>query len=383
MKYLALSGLLLLFNINSKAQTSSHKNIIQFIFTSDAHYGITRKTFRNDTAVSGHVVNAAMIKEMNKLPQIKLPNDGGVDAGNLTGPVDYLIEGGDIANRMEKHDQSDAESWKQFSADYINALTLRGSDFKRTKLLLIPGNHDITNAIGFYKPMKPTTDPTSMVAIYNLMMKPSKMLTTKNYDYSKDKINYSKNIDGIHFMFITLWPDSSERIWMEKDLHSVSSKMPVILFTHDQPESEAKHFTNPAKGRGINAKDRFEDLLDEVYKDSTAAPKDGGTTVIEQRGWVAFLKKHPNIRAYFHGNDNFNQFYNYTGPDNDVSLPVFRVDSPMKGNYSSKDETKLSFQLVTINTKTLTMTVRECLWNVDPSHPGKSIKWGESRTIHL
>ncbi len=281
------------------------------------------------------------------------------------------------------HDQSDAESWKQFCSDYINGLTLTDKSGQKTKLFLIPGNHDITNAIGFYKPMKPKTDPTSMVAIYNLMMKPSKMLTTKNYDYSKDKINYSKNIDGIHFMFITLWPDSSERIWMEKDLHSISSKMPVILFTHDQPESEAKHFTNPAKGRGINAKDRFEDLLDEVYKDSTAAPKDGGTTVIEQRGWVAFLKKHPNIRAYFHGNDNFNQFYNYTGPDNDVSLPVFRVDSPMKGNYSSKDETKLSFQLVTINTKTLTMTVRECLWNVDPSHPGKSIKWGESRTIHL
>lgn len=373
----------MLFNINSKAQTSSHKNILQFIFTSDAHYGITRKTFRNDTAVSGHLVNAAMIKEMNTLPVVQLPLDGGIDAGKLTGPIDYVVEGGDIANRMENHDQSDATSWKQFSADYINGLTLRGSDFKRAKLLLIPGNHDITNAIGFYKSMKPTTDPTSMVAIYNLMMKPSKMLTTKNYNYSKDKINYSKNIDGIHFMFITLWPDSSERIWMEKDLRSVSSKMPVILFTHDQPESEAKHFTNPAKARGINVNDRFEDLLDEVYKDSTAAPADGGTTVIEQRGWVAFLKKHPNIKAYFHGNDNFNQFYNYRGPDNDVSIPVFRVDSPMKGNYSSKDESKLSFQLITINTKTLTMTVRECLWNADPSHTGKSIKWGESRTIHL
>ena len=61
------------------------------------------------------------------------------------------------------------------------------------------------------------------------------------YDYKRDKINYSKNIDGIHFVFITLWPDFAGRIWMEKDLQEISSDMPVIIFTHDQPEYEAKH----------------------------------------------------------------------------------------------------------------------------------------------
>lgn len=381
MRYSSFFFLFLLLNLNSKAQSTNQKNILQFVFTSDAHYGIKRKTFRNDTAVDGHTVNAAMIKEMNTLPGIQLPVDGGVSAGKLTGPVDYVIEGGDIANRMEIPDQSDAKSWRQFCSDYMNGLMLTDHYGKKTRLLIVPGNHDITNAIGFYKPMKPKVDPTSMVAIYNLMMKPAKMLTTKNYDYTKDKINYSKNIDGIHFMFITLWPDSSERIWMEKDLKSVSPKTPVILFTHDQPECEAKHFTNPNKARGINANDRFEDLVDEVYKDGTKAV--AGKTDIEQRGWVSFLKRHPNIKAYFHGNENFNEYYVYKGPDNDVALNTFRVDSPMKGDSSRADETKLSFQVITIDTKTFNMTVRECLWNTNPEHPEKSIRWGESKTIKL
>jgi hypothetical protein len=381
MRYSAFIFLFLLLNLNSKGQSTHQKNILQFVFTSDAHYGIKRKTFRNDTAVDGHTVNATMIKEMNTLPGIQLPADGGVSAGKLTGPVDYVIEGGDIANRMEIPDQSDAKSWRQFCSDYMNGVTLTDQYGKKTRLLIVPGNHDITNAIGFYKPMKPKVDPTSMVAIYNLMMKPAKMLTTKNYDYTKDKINYSKNIDGIHFMFITLWPDSSERIWMEKDMKSVSPKTPVILFTHDQPECEAKHFTNPDKARGINANDRFEDLVDEIYKDEKKAV--AGKTDIEQRGWVSFLKRHPNIKAYFHGNENFNEFYVYKGPDNDVALNTFRVDSPMKGDYSRADETKLSFQVITIDTKKLNMTVRECLWNNDPEHPEKSIRWGESKTIKL
>ena len=364
------------------AQNSNH-NIIQLTFTSDAHYGITRKSFRNDTAVDGHVVNAAMIKEMNGISRIRLPLDSGVNAGKPAGPVDYVVEGGDIANRMEIPDQSDAKSWRQFYSDYINGITLMGHDGKKTKVIVIPGNHDITNAIGFYRPMNPKTDATSMAAIYNLMLQPSKPLAPNKYDYSKDKVNFSKNISGIHFMFITLWPDSSERIWMEKDLRKVPSKTPVILFTHDQPECEAKHFTNPSGAHDINANARFENLLEEIYKDGTTAVADGGNTDIEQKGWVSFLKKHPNIKAYFHGNDNFNEYYTYRGPDSSVALNAFRVDSPMKGDSSATDETKLSFQVITIDTKTLTMTVRECLWNTDPGHPAKCLKWGTSKTISL
>ena len=359
------------------------QNILQMIFTSDAHYGIKRKNFRGDTAVTGHIVNAAMIKEMNMLPKLRLPSDSGINASKIVGPIDYVIEGGDIANRMEIPIQSAASSWKQFDSDYLKGIKITNHSGTRTKIFLIPGNHDITDAIGFYRNMNPEVDATAMVKIYNHMLQPGVPLSVKNYKYSRDKINYSRNIGGIHFMFITLWPDSSERIWMEKDLRRVSLKVPVILFTHDQPESEAKHFTNPNKLQGINANDKFENLLTEVYKDSTRAAADGGNTTIEQRGWVRFLKKHPNIKSYFHGNDNYNEFYVYKGPDDDIALNTFRVDSPMKGKYSSTDETKLSFQLITIDTKSGMMTVRECLWNTDPANRHNLMKWGESKTISL
>lgn len=373
--------LLLMFSGSSIFAQATNNHLLQIVFTSDAHYGISRPNFRGDSNVASHVVNQAMIQKINHLPGTTFPNDNGVGHGKKIKAVDYLIEGGDIANRMEIPDQSDAASWKQFCSDYMNGLTLTNHNGKRTQLLIIPGNHDITNAIGFYRPMKPKTDQTSMVAIYNLMMKPAKPLTTKNYDYSKDKVNYSKNIGGIHFMFITLWPDSVERIWMEKDLKTISPKTPVILFAHDQPECEAKHFTNPDKARGINANSKFEDLAEEVYKEGPIAID--GKTDIEQRGWVHFLKKHPNIKAYFHGNENFNEYYVYKGPDKDVALNTFRVDSPMKGDSSRADETKLSFQLITINTITHSFTVRQCLWNTNPANPGKKIKWGESKTVSL
>lgn len=38
---------------------------INMVYSSDAHYGITREKFRGDTGVTGHVVNAAMIKQIS------------------------------------------------------------------------------------------------------------------------------------------------------------------------------------------------------------------------------------------------------------------------------------------------------------------------------
>jgi hypothetical protein len=231
--------------------------------------------------------------------------------------------------------------------------------------------------------MKPLTDPTTMVKIYNLFVKPQQPLTNATYDYSVDKINYSRNIKGIHVMFITLWADSAERVWMQKDLDTVAKTTPVIIFTHDQPECEAKHFTNPLPPHNMTLENKFENLVSEFYKEGTVAPKDDGATVLEQRGFVKFLKAHPNIKAYFHGNSNWNEFYTYHGPDNDVNLPVFRVDSPMKGMYSAKDETVLSFQLISIDTKTQTLTARECLWNTKPSDAAQKVVFGKSQTVSL
>ena len=92
-------------------------------------------------------------------------------------------------------------------------------------------------------------------------------------------------------------------------------------------------------------------------------------SLIEQAALEAFLVRHPNVTAYFHGNSNWQQFYDWNGPGRTARLHVFRVDSPMKGAVSSHDETKLSFDLVTVDVARRTMTVRECLWNAHPGAP--------------
>lgn len=357
--------------------------VVNFVYTSDAHYGIAREKFRGDTNVSAKIVNAAMIRAINTVPELTLPQDGGIGSGKKVEAVDYLVQTGDIANRMEIPYQSAAASWAQFETDYMHEVTLKDHQHRSAKLLLAPGNHDISNAIGSSKLMSPKTDPTAMVKIYNLMMKPDHPKTNATYHYTTDKINYSLNVKGIHLMFITLWPDSAERIWMQKDLEKVAKSTPVILFCHDQPTCEAKHFTNPVPPYNMTPANKFENLTAEHYKEGTVAAKDDGATAIEQRGWVKFLKAHENIKAYFHGNSNYNEFYVYRGPDNDVALNTFRVDSPMKGDYSSKDETKLSFQLISLDTQKQALTVRECLWDTQPDGLSNKIVFGASKTISL
>jgi hypothetical protein len=229
--------------------------------------------------------------------------------------------------------------------------------------------------------MQPATDASSYLGIYNKEMHPATPKTAANFNYATDKVNYSVNQSGIHLVFITIWPDSATRIWMEKDLKEVKSSTPVIIFTHDPPDGDPKHFTNPNGSHDLNATDKFENLLAEVYKDGYTTTS--STTEKEQKGWVQFLQAHPNIKAYFHGHNNGNEFYTYRGPDKNISLPAFRVDSPMKGKPSSTDETKLSFQLISIDPIARKLTVRECLWNAHPEDAQQSIVWGNSVTIGL
>lgn len=59
------------------------------------------------------------------------------------------------------------------------------------------------------------------------------------------------------------------------------------------------------------------------------------------------------------------------------SLPVFRVDSPMKGEYSEADDRTVSFQVVTIDTDTRRMSVRAWEWN----RPIPA--WGPMMTVQL
>jgi hypothetical protein len=294
------------------------------------------------------------------------------------GAIDALVITGDIANRQEKGVQSAARSWHQFEDDWA-VLDTRTAKGERTPLWLLPGNHDVSDAIGYHKPMHPARDASSMAGIYNYMLHPAVSRTKDNYDYGKDKVHYKKDIGGVHMLFLNLWPDSEERAWMDKDLDTLKPGTPVLLFAHSIPDVEARFFTNPNGDHAIDSADKFENLLPEVFQDGS---RTGEPALAEQRAFVAWLKKHPAVRAYFHGHENNTEFYQWHGPDNDISLPCFRVDSPMKGKYSAKNETLLSFQLISIDTKTLTMTVQECLWNSMPADTSV-IKWGEQTTMSL
>ena len=146
---LALVLLALACSLSSAAAQSEPSRGAQFIFTSDPHYGITRKDFRGAQNVSARVVNAALVAELNHLGAMRIPTDGGVRAGELVGAIDFVAVTGDIANRAEKGLQPAAASWKDFAVDYIDGLHVTGSDQRKSALLLAPGNHDASNAVGF------------------------------------------------------------------------------------------------------------------------------------------------------------------------------------------------------------------------------------------
>lgn len=318
-----------------------------------------------------------MVQAINTLPGISLPEDGGVRAGQPVQWADAVISTGDIANRMEGTDErlipSATECWDLFEKQYINGVSLKDRAGKAAEVLAIPGNHDVTNAVGFYKVMTPAEDNGSLLAMYNRANNTS--LAPEAFDAKRNKVFLNREYGGVRLLFVQMWPDSAARAWLDAQLANVPSGKPVLLFTHDQPDIEAKHLINPNGSGDINAKDKFENLVSDV----SSVQKAKEIPVKEHRELAAFLKKHPSIVAYFHGNENYNEFYTWGGPDNDIAMPVFRVDSPMKGNASSKDEKLLSFQVVSIDTDARKMTVRESLWNADPKHP--AITWGESKTI--
>ena len=378
--------------------------VFQFVYTSDAHYGITRTAFQGGAAVNAQLVNQRMVAKINGLSTLALPFDGGVRAGLPVGPVDLLIETGDISNRQESASSvpAAAVTWAQFKADYLDGLTLKDAQGRSAPVWLAPGNHDISNAVGFYKAMVPAIDQTSLVEIFNRMMQPATPRTptiagssngadgTGTYSYATDKVHYSRDLAGVHFVFVNMWPDSVERAWLDANLTSVPATTPVVLFTHDQPETESKHFTNPVSPFTINATNKFENLIADTFADGTST---AALDLIEQQQLAAWLSAHPNVVAYFHGNSNKNEFYDWSGKDLagasldlGVLLHTFRVDSPMKGDLSSVDETKLSFQLYTLDTCAMALTGREMLWDTQPAAVDQAavpVVVGASRTVPL
>ena len=380
---------------------AQERETINFIYCSDVHYGLERE-FRGSWT-SADSVCRAMIESFRILETTILPEDGGVDEGEIFGKPDFVICTGDIANRMEDGVQPASESWKQFCKDWSSYCTTDPESYITLlkgemngphcgiPLFLVPGNHDISNAIGYTKPMHPKTDPASASGIFNLMMLLSQahddgdefhdsLLKTgdkpnPDFRYAKDKTHYSFVLDSIRFVFMGMWPDSEMREWFAMET-AEDDGIPALIFTHDPPEADAKHFTNPWKGHGINGIDKFENLLSDTCSVRYIDRK-------PKRNWEVlekFIYRHPEIKAYFHGDKNYNEFYSWTGVEGSINLPVFRVDSPMKGEYSSYDESLLSFIVVSIDPSTGMLTARECLWN---KRKEAGLSWGETRTICL
>jgi 5'-nucleotidase len=375
----------------------------QFIYTSDSHYGITRSALDGSAAtVTGQAVNAALVSTINALQStttpVGIPCDGGVNSCTATvGALDFIAHTGDISNRQEAGIQNASASWGQFNTDYLSGLTVTNRNNTKAPIYLVPGNHDVSNAIGYYKTLSPLFDATAYVNIYNLMMKPTTLLTNTGFigatpnattaaaSYAANKVYYSKDLGGVHFVFLNMWPDSVARAWMESDLRKVSSTTPVVLFTHDQPDIETKHLMNPTTPYTINSTKKFENLVyGEAAGGLSSVAAITGASTIEQAAMAAWIKNHKNIVAYFHGNSNWNQFYTFTGPNNDIGLNTFRVDSPMKGEASKTDLTnlgstadpsRLSYQVISIDPAATIMTVREYLWNTK--------SWGASTTVSL
>ncbi len=338
---------------------------VTFVFTSDVHYGINRGNFRGAVNVTAQDVNRALVATINRLPTEVLPQDQGLRAGQVIGPIDFVVVTGDISNRQELYPlpiQSATVSWQQFEEGFIRRLSLKNHTGQFAPLLLVPGNHDVSNAIGSPSKLLPTTDATTMAEIYNRMMLPEKPRTKGNFRYPDDRVLFARDFGGAHCIFLTMWPDRATRTWIAEDLRKLPATTPVLLFCHDQPDLEAKHLTNPNGRHDINPKDKFENVVPDIIAGGTTVD---APTIIEQRALATFLKSHPNIVGYFHGNANWNEFYTWTGPDDAIALNVFRADSPLKGKESGKHENRLSFQVVTYDVTTQSLTSRECLWNAE------------------
>jgi hypothetical protein len=365
-KIYSVKSLLIFLLLTSEIANGQIKDsLINFIFTSDVHFGLTKEHFRNRENVPAMEVNMAMIESMNNISKNKLSIEG----------IDALVITGDIANRMEKGIQSASISWDQFKTTFIGNNHLKKGNGSKSDLIVVPGNHDMSNAIGFHRPMEPKKDPGSMIGIYNLMF-PEKRITT--FDSNLNRIHFSRDIKGVHFIFLSLYPDSAERVWMEKDLKNIAKTTPVFLFAHSIPDVEPRFFQNPNGIHDINEEDKFENLVPENYKDGKDVK---GETVIEQNGFTDFIIQHRNIKAYFHGHENWTEYYQYKGPSNNVNLTCIRTDSPMKGKFSAKDETKLAYELVTFNTHSGVLTIKEVLWNANLN--STEVNWGVTENFQL
>lgn len=82
-------------------------------------------------------------------------------------------------------------------------------------MYLVPGNHDISNAIGYSKVLSPEKDASSAAGIFNRMMRPAVERTAETFNYQTDKVHYSFVKDG-YGLFLWECTDAYMRQWFDQ-----------------------------------------------------------------------------------------------------------------------------------------------------------------------
>lgn len=376
---------------------------IQFIHVSDLHFGdalAAAAAFQGATAaVDALDVNVAMRDAVNTLPAATAPSDYGVGAGAVFGNFDFLANTGDMASRTQAgsyNGNTAAQSWAQFSTVWLQGLSLKDNNGSALPQHLTPGNHDVGNALGGPETLVGGVDPSAMVGIYNLGMNPAVPLTNATFDYNQHKVFFTKVYGGVHFVFLNQWLDAEMQEKLSAYLAGVGTSTPVMLFTHMPPEQNGANFRDPSTtGIDFPFGAGFANLFrDPMSATNIVAPATTVTTATvptkEVTDLATFLKARKNVVAWFNGHDNFTQYRTWNGENSvlisnsmtQLSIPVFRCDSPVKGKDSAKDAKKLAFNVVTIDPVKKEFTVRECLWNKSNTK-GAAVSWGQTETFSL
>jgi hypothetical protein len=381
------------FNLTVQPST-----VVNFVFTSDSHFGDYTKagvTFQGATSVDSVTVNSRMRDAINTLPNLTAPDDYGVLAGQPFGTFDFMVNLGDQTSKGETGTDTATNTalrWDEWKSVYSDGLTLTNRAGAALPIYLTPGNHDVANALGGPDIVPIAHDATALVNIYNWTMKPATPLTLATFDYNQHKVFKVEKIGGINCVFTNQWMDAEmiENLTAYLAAHAEATTAPMFIFCHMPPEQTGANFRDPSSD-GITFPWTYG--FNNIFRDPMS-PDDGDNTLTttaplkEVTALATFLKAHKNIVAWFHGHDNFTQFRTWNG-ENSVSIdntmtqlaiPVFRVDSPMKGKDSAKAPAKMAFNVVSIDTVTKQLTIRECLWNATNTQGG-GVGWGISETV--
>ena len=292
------------------APASARAREAHFVFTADQHYGMSRPAFRGCTDVSADTVNAAMVEAINSLVDAVFPLDGGVMAGKAVGGAEYVISAGDIASKLTGAGTGPAltasQCWELFKRQYCGGVALKNSGGRKAEILAIPGNHEISTALGRYPPAFPLPDAGAMVGMFNRAHNAS--LRPEEYDFAAHKVTMARDLAGVRLLLVQLWPDEEARAYIAREIAASPADTPIILVCHFPPGVSAVYRESPERKFGAVP----ENTCGTVPADAAGQARIVELSREERRAFAGFIKQHPSIVAYFHGHHHNNHSWVFT-----------------------------------------------------------------------